>query len=65
MEGWRDAYRVLVEIGYLWERCWCEGSSRMGTHGLDCSGSLYGQVVGGCECGNEPRGAIRCRKFLD
>jgi hypothetical protein len=30
MEGWRDAYRVLVEIGYMWERCGCEGSSKMG-----------------------------------
>jgi hypothetical protein len=25
----------------------------MGSHGLDCSGSGYGQLVGICEIGNE------------
>ena len=24
-----------------------------------------GQVAGNCECGNEPSGYIKCRKFLD
>jgi len=23
------------------------------------------QVVGSCECGNEPLGSIKCREFLD
>jgi hypothetical protein len=29
-------------------------------HGLDRSGSGWGQVVGTCECGNEPSGSIKC-----
>jgi len=33
--------------------------------GLDRSGSEYGQVVGSCECGNEPTGSIKCGEFLD
>ena len=28
-------------------------------HGLDRSGSGQGQVVGSCECGNEPLGSIK------
>jgi len=24
-----------------------------------------GQVLGSCECGNEPLGSIKCREFLD
>jgi hypothetical protein len=36
-----------------------------GRHGLDCSGLGQGQVVGACECGNEPSGSIKCREFLD
>jgi hypothetical protein len=24
-----------------------------------------GQVVGSCECGNEPSGCIKCEEFLD
>jgi hypothetical protein len=31
--------------------------------GLDLSGSGYGQVVGSCECGNEPPGSIKWREF--
>jgi len=31
----------------------------MGKHGLDCSGSGEGQVVGYCECGNERPGSIK------
>ena len=23
------------------------------------------QVVGSCECGNEPLGSVKCREFLD
>jgi len=34
-------------------------------HVLDWSGSGKGQVVGCCECGNEPLDAIKCgRNFL-
>ena len=33
--------------------------------GLDRAGSGLGQVVGSCECGNEPSGSIKCGKFLD
>jgi hypothetical protein len=29
------------------------------------SGSGWGQVVGTCECGNEPSGSIICGEFLD
>ena len=32
----------------------------MGKHGLDCSGSGYGQVAGSCESGNELSGSIKC-----
>jgi hypothetical protein len=28
-------------------------------------GSGYGQLVGTCECGNEPSGSIKCGEFLD
>ena len=31
-----------------------------GRHGLHCSGSAEGQVVGACECSNEPSGSIKC-----
>ena len=34
-------------------------------HGLDWSGSEYGQVAGCCECGNEPLGSIKCGEFHD
>jgi hypothetical protein len=34
-------------------------------HGLDLSSSWYGQVVGSCECVNEPYGSIKCEEFLD
>jgi hypothetical protein len=34
-------------------------------YGLDRSGSGQGQVVGTCECGNEPSGSIKCGEFLD
>jgi len=36
-----------------------------GRHGLDRSGSGYGQVAGTCECSNEPSGSIKRREFLD
>ena len=36
-----------------------------GGYGLDRAGSGYGQVVGTCECGDEPSGSIKCGEFLD
>jgi len=36
-----------------------------GGHGLDGCGSGYGHVTICCECGNEPSGSVKCRKFLD
>jgi hypothetical protein len=36
-----------------------------GGHGLDRSGSGYGEVPGPCKCGNEPSGSIKCGEFLD
>jgi hypothetical protein len=36
-----------------------------GGHGLDSSGSKWGQVLGCCECGNEPLGFIKCGEFID
>jgi hypothetical protein len=37
--------------------------SGMGWHGLDQSGREQGQVVGVCECCNEPSGSIKCGEF--
>ena len=34
-------------------------------HRLDCSGSGQGQMVGTCECSNEPSGSIKCGEFID
>jgi hypothetical protein len=34
-------------------------------HGLDQSGAGQGQVVGCCECGDEPSGFIKCGEFLE
>jgi hypothetical protein len=34
-------------------------------HGLGCSGSGMGRVMGYFECDNEPPGSIKCCKFLD
>jgi hypothetical protein len=31
----------------------------MGRHGLDLCGSVFGQVAGFCECGNEPSRLIK------
>jgi hypothetical protein len=36
-----------------------------GGHGLILSGSGKGQVVGACECANEPSGSIKCEVFPD
>jgi hypothetical protein len=37
----------------------------MRRHEKDCSGSGQGQVVGACECGDEPSRSIQCGVFLD
>jgi len=34
-------------------------------YGLNGAGSVYGQVAGICECGNEPSGSINCGEFLE
>jgi hypothetical protein len=34
-------------------------------HGLDQSGSGYGQVAGSCECGDEHSGSVKCGEFLE
>jgi len=34
-------------------------------HGLDRSGSGYGEVVGSSECGNELSASIKSGEFLD
>jgi len=51
---------------------WSNTSSGRGTgdvKGVGCGGMelivLAGQVVGCCECGNEPSGSIKCGEFLD
>jgi hypothetical protein len=37
----------------------------MGKHGLNSSGSEYGQLAGACEYGNEPSGSIKRGEILD
>jgi hypothetical protein len=36
-----------------------------GMHGLDCSGSGYGQVAGSCDCSSEYSGSIKCGELLE
>jgi hypothetical protein len=50
-----DEMIILSRVFRKWE----EG------HGLDLFGSGKGRVAGSCECGNEPRGSIKCGEFLD
>jgi len=33
--------------------------------GLDCCDSVYGQMAGSCECGNERLGTIKCGEKAD
>jgi hypothetical protein len=71
----RDLYRVLMgkpeenrPLGRPWLK-W-EDNFKMELqeldvkHGLDRSGSGYGQVAGSYKCGNEPLGSIKCGEFL-
>jgi hypothetical protein len=39
--------------------------SGIGRHGLDLSGSGWGQVAGSCKCVNERSGSIKSGEFLD
>ena len=34
-----------------------------GGHRLDWSGSVEGQMLGCCECGDEPSSCIKCGEF--
>ena len=34
-------------------------------HGMDLSGSVWGQVAGPYTSGNEPQSSIKCVRFLD
>jgi len=36
-----------------------------GGHGLDWSGSAWGQVAGTCEYGNEPSGSVKYGESFD
>ena len=76
MEERRDAYRVLMgkpeekrplgRLRHTWEDNIKMDLQEVGWgHGLDLSGSGYGQVAGTCECCNEHLSSIRCREFLD
>jgi hypothetical protein len=48
--------RIILKC--IFEKC----GSR---HGLDRSGSGYGQVAGSCQCRNEHRGSVKCEGLLD
>jgi hypothetical protein len=73
----RGAYRVLVarpvekrplrKPGRRWKNNTKMNLQRsgVGSHGLDCCGSVEGLVDGACECGNEHSGSIKCGEFLD
>jgi hypothetical protein len=73
----RDVYRVLVgrsegkrPLGkprHRWQDDIKMDLQEVGLkgYGLDQAGSGYGQLVGTCECGNEPSGSIKCGYFLD
>jgi hypothetical protein len=70
----RGVYRILV--GKPEERD-CSGNPgidgritlrwifRKWGYGLNQTGSGYGQVMGTCECSNEPSGSIKRGEFLD
>jgi hypothetical protein len=72
----RDAYRVLVgrpegkgSLGrpkLRWDDSIKMDLQQVGLErqGPDCSGSGWGQVLGACECGNEPSAYIKCGEFL-
>jgi len=52
MHKWEDDIKInLQEVGW--------------GHRLDLSGSRWGEVMGICECGNEPSGSVKCGEFFD
>jgi hypothetical protein len=72
----RDLCRVLVRkpegkrpVGRLRHR-W-KDNIKMDLQEVECGGMDWiqlvqdRQLVGTCECGNEPLGSIKCREFLD
>ena len=58
----RLQYRLVFRVKYVNTSDVWEGG---GGHGLDRSGSGYGQVAGLRECGNEPSVSIKCGEFLE
>jgi hypothetical protein len=50
---WEDSMKMEL-IGFGW-----------GGHGLDWSNSGWGQLLGSCDCGDEPPGSIKREEFLD
>jgi hypothetical protein len=67
----RNACRILVgkhegrrQLGrrrHRWEDC---NEMDRRAIGQDSGGSRHGQVMGYCECGNEPSGSIEYGEFL-
>ena len=70
----RGIYRVLVgkpggkrpfgRPRHRWEDNNGSSGSGMWGYRLDRAGSGYGEVVGTCECSNEPSGSTKCGKFI-
>jgi hypothetical protein len=64
--GRPEGRRPLVRPRHRWEDNTKMDLQEMGWgHGVDWAGSGEGQVVGSCECSNEPSGSIKCGRFLD
>jgi hypothetical protein len=62
--GKREGKRSLAIPTSRWEdNIKIDLHKRYGVHGLDLSGSEYGQVVDSCECGNESPSSIKCGEF--
>jgi hypothetical protein len=57
--GKPEGKRPLGRAGRRWEEDLQEWGS------VAWTGSGNGQVVGCCECGNEPSGSIKCGGFLE
>jgi hypothetical protein len=72
MRDRRGAYRVLVGRPKEMEDICIDGRIILKwffkkwdeMHGMDCSGSVQGQVAGLSECGNEPSGSINMGNFF-
>jgi hypothetical protein len=62
-----SAYKIQTPRNYPEESTQYQNRyprSGMVRHGLDWSGSGWGQVTGACGCGKELLGSIKCGKFL-